>query len=165
MKKTLLAVVAGTLFLACNRTTETTQATRTPAADEKPATLSLDEEMCFQQVSGGQKRDTAWVHLNIKNAKVTGTYSYLPFEKDSRRGTLRGTKNNDIITATWTFMQEGQTDSLPVQFRVTLNTLQQKPYSYHPSTGREYLADSAKFMLVYEKLDCAELPALSKRIH
>ncbi|KAA5549144.1 hypothetical protein [Adhaeribacter rhizoryzae] len=154
MKKTLLVVVAGTLFFACNRTTDTTQTTRTSVADEKPATLSPDEEMCFRQVSGGQKRDTAWVHLNIKNAKVTGTYWNLPFEKDSRRGTLRGTKNKDVITATWTFMQEGQTDSLPVQFRVTPNTLQQKPYSYHPSTGREYLVDSAEFTLVYEKLDC-----------
>jgi len=171
MKKTLLTLAAGTLLFSCNschraaETTQTTQTTRTSPADQAPATLSIDEEMCFRQVTGAQKQDTAWVHLTIKNAKVSGTYWYLPYEKDSRRGTLRGTQTNDVITATWTFMQEGQTDSLPVQFRLTPNTLQQKPYCYHPSTGREYLADSAQFTLVYSKLGCAALPALRKRLN
>lgn len=158
MKKTFVALAA-LLCLGCNCTTETAQTTTNTQTNIEPSgTAATAGEMCFRQVSGRQKQDTAWVHLTIINATVTGTYWHLPFEKDSRRGTLKGSKKDDVITASWTFMQEGQTDSLPVQFKLTGNQLQQKNYSFNPATGRAYLPDSAQFRLVYSKLDCVGSP-------
>ncbi|MCC9169194.1 hypothetical protein [Pontibacter harenae] len=155
MRNSFLAF-ATLLLLGCNRTSETTRvATGKHPGNEELETIATEGEMCFWQVSGGQKQDTAWVRLNIADTKVTGAYWLLPYEKDSRRGTLNGLRKGDVVYATWTFMQEGQSDSLPVQFRITSNHLQLKPYSYNAATGLAFLADSAQFTLVYDKIDCA----------
>jgi hypothetical protein len=83
----------------------------------------------------------------------------MPFEKDSRRGTLRGTKEGTRIKATWTFRQEGQSDSLPVHFELANKRLLQKPYRYHRESGREYVADTSRYTLSFQQIDCAGFPA------
>ena len=127
---------------------------------EAPANLNINNpvKLCFQQVFGQQNQDTAWVQLEISAQQVTGRFRYLPFEKDARRGTLIGTKMKDEITARCLFKQEGQLDSLPVQFKLAGNQLRQKPFRYNKNTGREYLADTTAYSVIFQEIDWADFP-------
>lgn len=162
MKTTFLKIVACLFFYSCSRLSEETQTTTTSSPENPNQTaITTTGEWCFRQVAGRQKQDTAWVYLKMKENKVTGEFLQLPFEKDSRRGTLSGTKTGNDIMGTWTFSQEGQTDSLPVHFQLIQDTLRQKPYSYATRTGRAYLSDSASFTIVFERVDCRNFPVLA----
>jgi len=158
LKKSRLPVAALFIILACQRTEKEKQtAAITPEAPPS-TTEKTAATLCFRQVTGRQNQDTAWVQLEIKAQQVTGKFQNLPFEKDWRRGTLIGTKNKNEISARWTFTQEGQLDSLPVQFRLVGNQLRQKPYSYIENTGREYLVDTTAYSVIFQEINCADLP-------
>src|SRR5882757_4397943 len=47
-------------------------------------------EYCFIHTDGANAQDTTAVHLVINEAKVSGDMSWLPKEKDRRKGTLSG---------------------------------------------------------------------------
>ncbi|PIQ22748.1 MAG: hypothetical protein COW65_01360 [Cytophagales bacterium CG18_big_fil_WC_8_21_14_2_50_42_9] len=160
-KATRLKVMGLCFICACHQPEKENQSAANNKSKASPQTAEITAaNLCFRQISGRQNQDTAWVELKIDHAQVSGSYINLPFEKDSRKGTLQGTKAGDKISATWFFRQEGQTDSLPVQFRLTSNQLLQKPYSYNRSTGREYLADTTAYNVIFEAIDCADFPRI-----
>jgi len=155
-KTTRLKVIGLCFICACHQPEKENQSAANNKPKASPQTTEITAaNLCFRQISGRQNQDTAWVQLKIDNTQVSGSYINSPFEKDSRKGTLQGTKVGNKISATWFFRQEGQTDSLLVQFILTNNQLRQKPYSYSNSTGREYLADTTTYNLIFEAVDCA----------
>jgi len=159
LKAALLQTITLFVIYACNLSEKENQTTvstiqKAPTNTKAITTASL----CFRQVTGRQNQDTAWIVLIINQQQVTGSYVNLPFEKDARRGTLSGIKKEEEISALWTFMQEGQLDSLPVQFRLTNNQLWQKPFSYNKNTGRAYLADTTSYSVIFQETNCADLP-------
>ena len=125
--KNLLALLGITAFASCNTstptTTETTETktemvTATPPANT-PETLCFRNEVVFKD--NPDMKDVTELQLAMTGDKVTGTYNWLPAEKDQRNGTLTGTRTDNTIQATYTFMQEGTESTVPVQISLTGN--------------------------------------------
>ncbi|MEP6612061.1 MAG: hypothetical protein ABJA76_09265, partial [Mucilaginibacter sp.] len=114
---------------------------------DKPADSSLltkshavatDTSRCFLLTEGTKNQDSTTIELAIKNNKVTGQMNWLPYQKDSRQGTLNGIAKGDTINAVWRFMQEGMTDSIELKLVLNGNRLLQKPLTFDTKTGREH---------------------------
>lgn len=65
------------------------------------------------------QKDILELILDITGKNVEGFYNWKPAFKDQRTGTLRGTIENNIITANYVFSQEGQEDS--TSLKIILN--------------------------------------------
>lgn len=111
-------------------------------------------EYCFVHTEGSTAQDTTAIHLIIKGNKVGGEMNWLPKEKDKRKGTLAGTLNGKIINAMWTFMQEGQKDSLPLAFQLSSQQLAQKPLIINETTGRQQSDAKADYTVFYVMDNC-----------
>ncbi|OOQ61096.1 hypothetical protein [Mucilaginibacter pedocola] len=111
-------------------------------------------EYCFVHTDGTAGQDTTAVHLAINGKKVTGEMSWLPKEKDRRKGTLEGTIDGDKINAVWSFMQEGQTDTLGVAFKLSSQQLAQKPLTVDTKTGRQLTDGKADYTVIYNMDNC-----------
>ena len=61
------------------------------------------------------KKDIQELIFSVKNGTVEGVYNWLPAEKDHRKGTFTGSLNNNLIEAEYSFMQEGQKRTSPIQ--------------------------------------------------
>lgn len=115
---------------------------------------SIKESICFQKLSGTNNQDTAFIRLIVEGDKVSGDFSNIPYEKDSRIGTIEARKEGELIMGHWTYMQEGMNDTLEVQFRLTENKLIQKKYTVDPRSGREVLSDQSEFNIEFTQVDC-----------
>ena len=116
------------------------------------------ETLCFRRLEGTANQDTSYAQIVINNDKVTGILATIPFEKDSRIGTLLGTRENDMIKGVWVYMQEGMQDTLDVEFKLDADRLVQKSFSVDPKTGRQFLDDKGSFSIEFNKIDCDQLP-------
>ena len=141
MKKLLLLNLVALCLYSCNA--------------NNTSNGSQTDTLCFQRISGMKSQDTATVQLLIQNNNVSGRFSTIPFEKDRRIGTLTGTLRDSIIYATWMYMQEGMTDSLKVEFKLSQNKLAQKTLGVDLKTGIQAITDTSTFSLVYNKIKCA----------
>lgn len=129
MMKHLTTFVAALMLLAtaCN-SGATTEENTTP----NNAT-SYDGEHCYLltvaqepvKVDGEvvqEMIDKTELSLSISDTKVTGSYNYLPAETDSKTGTLDGTiDETGKISATYTFMQEGEMGTEEVSIQLAEN--------------------------------------------
>lgn len=85
-------------------------------------------EICF--LSTGNKihrenkilQDSTILRLHMEGGQVTGTYFWLPAEKDSRKGKLKAQKNGNSIVGVYTFIQEGQKETQPIQILLKENS-------------------------------------------
>jgi hypothetical protein len=114
---------------------------------------------CFIRTEGKNNQDTAAVKLVITNELVSGKMINMPYEKDSRRGTIKGIKTGDTIVGIWTYIQEGMWDSLKVAFLLKDDQLIQKETTFDPPQGREVLPDTSSYTRVFNKVDCSLYPA------
>jgi predicted SnoaL-like aldol condensation-catalyzing enzyme len=150
MKYLTLGCIA-TLFLAACTSSTKTEVTDTVANHNTIVNDGKDTavvySVCFLHT---QAKDTTSVELMVKDNKVTGHLNWMPYEKDSRKGTLEGTLKNDTIRATWSFMQEGMKDTIGVNFLLKGETLAQKPLKFNSKTGREQTDEAAGYTLVYD---------------
>ncbi|WP_342645669.1 hypothetical protein [Mucilaginibacter sp. CSA2-8R] len=113
------------------------------------------QDGCYMRVSGKQMRDTQYVQLHIESGKVSGKLVENIYEKDARRGNLVGSIQKDkSIKAVWTYMQEGQTDTLTLSFLLTPKALMQRPLKVNTATGRQVTDNSASFSVELTPADC-----------
>ncbi|WP_374951755.1 hypothetical protein [Mucilaginibacter sp.] len=117
-------------------------------------TPAQNMEYCFVHTDGKNADDTTAVHLVINANKVSGDMSWLPKEKDRRKGTLLGTLEGDNIKAVWSFMQEGMKDTLAVEFKLSAQELAQKPMNLNTKTGREQVNTKADYSVIYKLDNC-----------
>lgn len=158
MKYLNMICAASVLIAAC-----TSNGTKTENKDaDKPIDSAVvgnttnaasDTSRCFILTEGKSSRDTTTIELAIKGEKVTGQMNWLPYQKDSRRGPLKGTFKGDTITAVWSFMQEGTRDSIDLKFKMATNQLTQKPLKVNTKTGREETDEAAGYTVVYRATD------------
>lgn len=118
----------------------------TAVAGNKPAISSL----CFLRTEGKEHQDSTSVELVVKGSKVSGIMNWLPWQKDSRKGTLNGEVKGDTVLATWTFMQEGVKDTLNLKFKLDSSQLLQKPLKLNTKTGRQQTDEKAGYTVVYK---------------
>ncbi|MEO7215641.1 hypothetical protein [Mucilaginibacter sp.] len=120
----------------------------------KANTPAQNMEYCFVHTDGTAAQDTTAVHLVINANKVSGEMNWLPKEKDRRKGTLSGTLDGDKIKAVWSFMQEGQTDTMTVAFKLSSQQLAQKPFTVDAKTGRQQVDNKADYTIIYNMDNC-----------
>jgi len=157
MKYLNIVCAASLLITACNQNgTKTENKDGDQATDStlvKNNTTATDTSRCFLLTEGKNNKDTTTVELAIKNDRVTGEMIWLPYEKDKRKGTLKGTIKDDSIHAVWSFMQEGVRDSIPLKFLLKGNLLVQKPLKFDEKTGKEQTDEKAGYTVAYKGTD------------
>jgi len=153
MKNISISISALILFTACNSNNQQDRIS-TDSISTNDSLQQQTSELCFQRLEGLSNQDTSTIHLIIDNGKVSGDFNHIPYQKDSRKGTLKGFKNADIIQGVWTFMQEGMIDTLSVEFKLSGNGLLQKTFGVDKNTGRQKLTDTSTFSIPYKKIDC-----------
>ncbi len=79
------------------------------------ATVKNNPQGCYAWKSG---KDSAGLNLQVSGTKVTGTLNYNLFEKDSNKGSITGTMEDDMIVADYTFQSEGMTSVREVVFKI-----------------------------------------------
>lgn len=112
------------------------------------------EELCFAQPKSTQVKDSSLVKLSILGNKVSGKLSWIPFEKDSRTGSINGVKKGDTIDVVWSFTQEGVQDTLRTVFLLQKNSLKQKPFAVNQENGRQFTDNRSDFTITYQKINC-----------
>jgi hypothetical protein len=137
-----------------NKSADTTKTENSADTTAKLSAPAQNMEYCFIHTDGTSSQDTTAVHLAINESKVSGDMQWMPKEKDSRKGTLEGTINGNIINAVWTFMQEGMKDTMAVEFKLSAQQLLQKPLKLNTSTGREQLDNNADYNIIYKLDNC-----------
>lgn len=150
MKKLIASVsIVFTLF-ACGSNEKNNTSQDTLANVDK----AEKQIICFRHLQGRANQDTTTLKLEINGERVSGTFQHVPFEKDSRKGTINGTRKGDIIQANWFYMQEGMNDTLALEFKLSGDELLQKTYSYDQETGSEKLTDTSSFSIKFYKIAC-----------
>jgi len=141
------------LIASCTSNSNKTENKDADKADSAKVTARLavatDTSRCFLLTAGTKNQDTTTIELAIKNNKVTGQMNWLPYQKDSRRGTLTGSAKGDTINAVWSFMQEGMKDTIGLKLVLNGNQLMQKPLTFDAKTGREHTDEKAGYTVVY----------------
>ena len=160
IKIKLCLLVAGMMAASCSGNHSNTADTLstggkkdTILANQADAPM-VNMQYCFYHTDGKQAGDTTMVNMLINGNKVTGKMSWLPKEKDARKGTITGTLNGNAIKAVWTFAQEGSKDTMSVEFQLRGNALAQKPYSYDAKTGRQQTNTAADYNVIYNMKNC-----------
>lgn len=117
-----------------------------PTTNNTPTAYAL----CFLRTEG---KDSTSIEFVIQGDKLTGQMNWLPYQKDSRKGTLDGVIKDNIIKAKWSFMQEGMKDTLNLDFLFKDSKLSQKPLKLNTKTGRDQTDESAGYSLAYRSVD------------
>ncbi len=151
-----LALGIGACQNSADKTTDESVITSTDTTSSSVASHDLDNgHYCFYRTEGAKNQDTTKVHLVIDKDAIYGEMDWIPAEKDQRKGTLKGSINGEQISAVWTYMQEGMTDSLKVHFKLPpTGVLTQKPMKVNADTQREETDESADYTIKYSATDC-----------
>lgn len=156
MKTTILILAAAVIIISCNSTGDKSDAASIDTLSNigTPTNRTPNAHaICFLRTEGKNNQDTTSIELVIKDNQVTGLMNWMPYQKDSRKGKLQGTIKNDTIQAVWSFMQEGITDTLKLQFRLSNNQLMQKPLKVNITTGQQQTDNAADYTLTYRTSD------------
>ena len=115
-----IILIAFILVAACNSKQEAN--TDAVAAKEDTVTelryvtkTPLGIPGCYSWTAG---RDTATLHLQVKETQVTGNLIYDWSEKDRNAGTLQGAVQDSLLVANYTFQSEGMTSVREVVFKI-----------------------------------------------
>lgn len=101
----------------------------TIVTDARPVNLNG----CYQMT---MKRDTADLHITVKDSIVTGTLAYKFFEKDKNTGTIKGVLRDNKIYADYTFLSEGVTSVREVIFKISNSSLLQASGELKEENGK-----------------------------
>lgn len=113
-------------------------------------------EYCYLLTEGAENQDTTIIQLVVKDTIVKGVMNWLPAEKDSRKGILKGDISGDEIKAVWHFVQEGKEDSLRLAFKLAPQQLLQKPLKVNVAIGTQETDHMAGYVLEYTQHDCSK---------
>jgi hypothetical protein len=153
---TFMFAALSLLAVSCKSASEKENTSDSTNRQSKKGKISKrTQDGCYMYVSGNQMKDTLYVQLHVQNNKVSGKMIDDIYEKDSRKGTIAGTmKADNTINAVWTFMQEGMTDTMTVDFRLNHSALFKKPFKADMSTGRQVTDAAANYTIELKPTDC-----------
>ena len=113
-----LLFAATILILACgsNDTTNTRMVENMPVGDSSLQSDFTDTlSGCYQMI---KNKDSAFLLLDVKDKKVTGSLTYSIYEKDSNKGSIAGKVEDSLIKAWYTFQSEGVTSVREMVFKI-----------------------------------------------
>jgi hypothetical protein len=136
--------------------TEATE-TSTPATKTPVSTIR-----CFSKIEGN---DTTAAEITVNGEEVTGFYAWEPYEKDGAWGMIKGKIAGDIITADFTFMIEGNTQSEEVMFKLAGDNMTQAQGALDDKNGKMVFKDKAAVTWkdVFTKADCGVIKGSIQR--
>ncbi len=103
MKNLLFLSIGLLAFISCKNTASKDATTDTKGAPVEAANGA--KSLCYLRVFG---KDTTTINITINlDGTVTGTYDWAPWEKDGSTGTLKGRKQDDILTLLYDYTIEG----------------------------------------------------------
>lgn len=111
MKSQILFTIAFvSLFISCKKETQETIApvTETVKPEETKTT-------CYSYEENG---DSVSLQMKTIGNEVTGSMVYSLAEKDKNTGTFKGTINNNILIADYTFQSEGVESTRQIAFEI-----------------------------------------------
>jgi hypothetical protein len=145
-----------TLLSFCkNETPKPIVAAPTPPPVVAPVVVS--PTLCYAMYVG---KDITAIELTTVNEAVTGYYAWEPFEKDGGRGSLKGTKTGNVITAIFEYMIEGSIQSEEMMFKLEGDKLIQASAELHEVKGVLVIKDKTKINWtkeVFDSVDCAKV--------
>lgn len=152
MRKCLLIILV--CCLGCNENAENSKPGPLQQDLKKDSLTATEEKIpekaffCFfsttNEVPSRDLRDSIILDLELKGEEVTGSFDWIPAEKDSRRGLIQATKKGDQVQGHYAFMQEGIQDTISIE-------IQLKGASAMITT----LSDNAEEMIFeVERVDC-----------
>jgi hypothetical protein len=97
-------VIMGIVFFTKNNQPAHVNQQSVVVQETKPESIPQNQELCF---SKDINKDITTVTLTISGDTVTGKMDWVPFEKDSARGTLSGTLQNGEMNLMYDYMIEG----------------------------------------------------------
>lgn len=156
MKAIFTALIGASFLFACQQNAENRSDTADSTAQRQAGVPDAEQKHCFIRFDGDQQQDSSFLQLVVRGQAVSGTYNYIPHEKDARRGTVLGTAVDDTLDLVWTFKQEGVQDTMRVVFLLENEKLLRKSLSVDATTGRQVTLDSSKFSEIYERIDCLQ---------
>ena len=124
-KYIIFILITVTLLPGCKNTTREEQASEKQEIEKEKANEPVTTDTyCFRNEypfkDNPSMKDIQELKLSIENGKVTGTYNWLPAEKDQRKGKVEGTLHNNTVNAQYIFTQEGREDT--TQIKIMLET-------------------------------------------
>jgi hypothetical protein len=156
MKNTLIVTISLAVF-SCQ--TKTDSQTQTPADTVATTEAVVPQKLCFLLTEGDKNQDSTKVSLTIDGTDVTGDMAWLPYEKDGAIGTIKGTKEGDIIKGTYSYTIEGSEQTEEVEFKLENDQLLKKEGELTEkvaNSGNLIFKDSSKdvFKTILKKVDC-----------
>lgn len=81
--------------------------------------------LCFRSIVGASDvaKDSLLMHLDFKGDAVTGTYDWIPANKDARHGKILANKYGKTIKGSYEFKQEGQHIKQPIVIDLRENSV------------------------------------------
>lgn len=122
------------------------------AADELKKMVKADT-FCYEF---HLKKDVNSIQLIVAGDDVTGTMDYIPYEKDSAHGTLKGKKKGNEIVADWNVMMEGNKQTEEVRLKMDGEKLLRAGGALAERGGKMVLKDpaTAKYAESFTKVSC-----------
>lgn len=127
---------------------------------ELPEDSNIDtapQQRCFLRVDGTAQQDSTFVQIQFKGDSIEGIYNWIPYEKDGRKGTLKGKRVEDTLDVVWSYVQEGISDTLHTVFILEKDILKQQPFMINQENGREALDKNATFDIEYNEVPCRDI--------
>ena len=169
MHKLYYLLVSFLLLADCNNqqaaqnSTEKPESTATPTTEKPAESIALpaytNGTFCFKATFN---QDVTNIQLIILDNKVTGFMNWVPYQKDSARGTLTGTKNaNGELDLLYDYMIEGsqQTETKLMKIENEKLWIKQGELSDPKYDGHLVYKDvsQAKYGESIDKADCKSL--------
>lgn len=150
MKKSILSLLACSLFFACKKAPESEIV---PNPEPEKVTVATSE--CYAYIKG---KDTIMATLTTEGDKVSGNLAYKFFEKDKSSGAFAGTVKGDTIIGEYNFAAEGSQSVREVVFLKKNNSLIEGYGDIEDKNGKVVFKDKSKLKftesLVLDKTDC-----------
>lgn len=157
MKNILTLFTLGILLCAtaCQNQPKSVDKTNTETTTAPASKDLVDGTYCYEYRVG---KDVTTIKIVVNGNDIIGDMNYLPHEKDSGRGTLKGTRNSNEISAVWTYVIEGSNQTEEVMFKIEGEQLMRKTGELVDEKMDGNLkmkdANSAQYTETYVKVAC-----------
>ena len=144
-------------FTACSAPAPQEKAITVP----EPAPATTGTMRCFLNVTtagDGSYSDTMSITLEINNTDVQGRMDWLPGMKDRMRGTFKGTLEDGLITALYTYSAEGLQQTEQRVFKLGADNITLMSGELEERDGTMVMKDLAKAVdgMRVPEVECAE---------
>ncbi|MGD1951063.1 MAG: hypothetical protein ACFB14_15635 [Leptolyngbyaceae cyanobacterium] len=106
--------------MGCTATDQ--QAETTSSTEPQVITEGVSDKQCFRNEypfeDNPEQKDVESLTVDIQGERVTGEYDWTPALKGARTGSFNGSISDDVITADYEYMQEGQSGEAEITIRL-----------------------------------------------